>query len=82
MKLSKLTSLTLGSAMCLLAQTNFTPPTPLFREVMRNNTAAAKQHLAEGADPNQGPHCWILGDLLSRNATKYRALQGHGGEGR
>jgi hypothetical protein len=83
MKLSKLTSLTLGSAMCLLSQANFTPPTPLFREVMRNNTAAAKQHLAEGADPNHGRIAGfsaIFFPVMQQNVELFRAMVAKGAD--
>jgi N-acyl-D-amino-acid deacylase len=33
---------------------DFTPPTPLFRAVMQNDTPAVKSILDQGADPNEG----------------------------
>src|SRR5689334_17403254 len=32
---------------------DFTPPTPLFRAVLRNDTAEVKNLLARGSDPNE-----------------------------
>ena len=43
------------AAVSLYAQAppDFTPPTPLFGAVMKNDTAAVKKLLAEGANPNE-----------------------------
>jgi len=54
MRLLVRTLLFLGSAFLSLGQTDFTPPTAFYREAMRNNTAAARQLLDQGADPNAG----------------------------
>lgn len=56
MRIGRILAATLGAALCLNAQAppDFSPPTPLFAAVMRNDTAAVKGLLAEGANPNEG----------------------------
>lgn len=83
MSLSRIVSLAIALAPVLLAQTNFTPPTPLFREVMHNNTAAAEQLLAQGADPNQGrlaSFAPIFFPVLHQNVPLLKAMIAKGAD--
>jgi ankyrin repeat protein len=58
---------TLAAAVCLQGQIpDFTPPTPLFRALIRDDTSEAMRLLAAGANPNEGqlfgftPIFWAL----------------------
>ena len=75
--------LTLGIVLPLFGQPNFTPPTPLFREVMRNNTAGAKELLAQGADPNQGKIAGfsaIFFPVMRQNIDLFKAMVAKGAD--
>jgi len=49
-----LTVFVLAATSWCFAQPNFTPPTPLYRAILKNDTATAKQLLEQGANPNEG----------------------------
>ncbi len=56
---------------------NFTPPTPLMRAAMRNETAEVKRLLAAGANPNEGRIIGmtpVLVAVINRNVDMVRAL--------
>ena len=72
----------LGAAVCLSAQPpDFTPPTPLFAAVLRNDTAAIKQALARGADPNEAQFLGfkpLFFPIIYQNLDALRAMVKHG----
>ncbi len=74
----------LCASLTLLAQgPDFTPPTPLLGAVMRNDSAAAKRLLAEGADTNEGR---VIGftpvffAIVNGNVDLVRALADRGAD--
>lgn len=84
MKLSTSIWLTLALSLGLRAQApDFTPPTPLFSAIMRNDTAEVKYLLAEGANPNEArflgmPPAFLA--VINGNAEALRALVAKGAD--
>jgi len=87
MKLSRIAMLLLGLVLWTvtpsLAVPDFSPPTPLFREVLRNDTAAAKMLLEHGADPNAGrlagfPPLFFV--VANQNLELFRAMVAKGAD--
>lgn len=76
--------LALFASLCLVAQIpDFTPPTPLFRAVMSNNTVEAKRLLSVGAAPDEkvfGPTGFtpIHFAIINGNLEVFRALVAKG----
>jgi hypothetical protein len=68
----------LGATVCLSAQPpDFTPPTPLFGAVLRNDAAALKQVLAGGANPNEGQFLGfkpVFFPIIYQNLDALRAM--------
>jgi hypothetical protein len=78
MKICRILLAALGITVCLPAQIpDFTPPTPLFKAVMRNDAAEVKRLLAAGANPNEAqffgaaPIFWAL---MQYNTEMVRAM--------
>src|SRR5437016_13793035 len=93
MNASATLTVALGAAVCLSAQPpDFTPPTPLFAAVLRNDTAAIKESLARGADPNEAQFLGFTPvffpiinqnlDALRENGEARRRYPGQGSGGR
>jgi hypothetical protein len=78
MKTHRILAVALAAAMNLAAQApDFTPPTPLFAAVLRNDTAAVKQQLEAGADPNEGRFVGfapIFFPIMNQNLEMFRFL--------
>ncbi len=55
MKTCRILIAALGATLCISAQIpDFTPPTPLFAAVLRNDDKEVNRLLASGANPNEG----------------------------
>jgi Squalene-hopene cyclase C-terminal domain/Ankyrin repeats (3 copies)/Ankyrin repeat len=77
MKITRLLLLLIAAAATSFAQPNFTPPTPLYRAVMRNDTAGAKVLLEQGANPNEGRLAGfppLFFPVLNQNLELFRAM--------
>lgn len=74
----------LCTALHLKAQfPDFTPPTPLFRVVLMNDTAAAKQLLEQGANPNEGQFLGfppVFFPVMYQNLELFRAMVARGAD--
>jgi hypothetical protein len=83
-KTTRLCALAIGAALSVYAQApDFTPPTPLFSGILRNDVAQVKRLLGEGANPNEARFLGfpaIFFPVMNQNAEMFRVMVEHGAD--
>src|SRR5688500_11782406 len=90
MKLIRILAVAAGAAVVTFGQApaapkipDFTPPTPLFRAVLQNNTAEAKRLLEAGADANEARFFGfppVFFPVIYQNPEMLRVMVAHGAD--